>query len=81
MPKNMKLYSLLRRPERYRIIYVWRILENIVPNINENIKQKKIPIWDNFGWQLFGYSIFKPYRGIEKLSKGSLKANFRQGAL
>ena len=27
-----KLYSLQRRRERYRIIYVWKILETLVPN-------------------------------------------------
>ena len=31
--KYLKLYSLERRRERYRIIYVWRMLENQVPNI------------------------------------------------
>ena len=30
---ELRLYSLQRRWERYRIIYVWKILENIVPNI------------------------------------------------
>ena len=29
----LKLYSLERRRERYRIIYIWRILEEQVPNI------------------------------------------------
>ena len=31
--EHLKLYSLERRRERYRIIYVWRILEGQVPNI------------------------------------------------
>ena len=31
-----KLYSLQRRRERYRILYVWKILEKIVPNVGEN---------------------------------------------
>ena len=31
--RRLKLYSLERRRERYRIIYVWRILEGQVPNI------------------------------------------------
>ena len=30
---KLKLYSLQRRRERYRIIYVWKILEELVPNI------------------------------------------------
>ena len=29
---NQKIYSLQRRRERYIIIYVWKILENLVPN-------------------------------------------------
>ena len=32
--KELKLYSLERRRERYRIIYTWSILEGIVPNFN-----------------------------------------------
>ena len=35
--KKLKLYSLQRRRERYRLIYVWKILENMVPNINNKI--------------------------------------------
>ena len=31
--KNLKLYSLQRRRERYIIIYLWRILEGQVPNL------------------------------------------------
>ena len=31
--KNLKLYSLQRRRERYLIIYIWRILEGQVPNL------------------------------------------------
>ena len=31
-----KLFSLQRRRERYRILYVWKILENIVPNVGDN---------------------------------------------
>ena len=32
--KELKLYSLERRRERYRIIYTWSILEQLVPNFN-----------------------------------------------
>ena len=32
--KELKLYSLERRRERYAIIYTWRILENQVPNLD-----------------------------------------------
>ena len=41
---ELKLYSLERRRERYRIIYVWKILEKLVPNISdqENCGIKKL---------------------------------------
>ena len=32
-----KLYSLHRRRDRYTIIYIWKILESIVPNLNNRI--------------------------------------------
>ena len=32
--KHYHLYSLQRRRERYRIIYVWKILEGVVPNLS-----------------------------------------------
>ncbi|XP_066926846.1 uncharacterized protein [Clytia hemisphaerica] len=32
--KMLKMYSLQRRRERYRIIYIWSILEGIVPNFS-----------------------------------------------
>ena len=32
--KTFRLYSLQRRRERYRIIYIWKILENMVPNLS-----------------------------------------------
>jgi len=34
--KHLRMYSLERRRERYRIIYVWRVLEGQVPNIGNN---------------------------------------------
>ena len=33
---SLHLYSLERRRERYRIIYVWKILEGMVPNLSHN---------------------------------------------
>ena len=33
---TLKLYSLQRRRERYRIIYTWKILEGLVPNIGKD---------------------------------------------
>ena len=32
--RTLKMYSLQRRRERYRIIYIWSILEGLVPNFN-----------------------------------------------
>ena len=34
---SLKLFSLERRRERYRIIYIWKILEGLVPNVNYKI--------------------------------------------
>ena len=33
---SLRLYSLERRRERYRIIYTWKILEGLVPNLKVN---------------------------------------------
>ena len=33
----LKLYSLQRRRERYGIIYVWKIIERLVPNLSDPI--------------------------------------------
>ena len=39
--KKLNMYSLERRRERYRIIYVWKVLEERVPNIgNDRISSK-----------------------------------------
>ena len=38
------LYSLQRRRERYRIIYTWKILENLVPNVGESKVQSRSSI-------------------------------------
>ena len=40
--KALDLYSLKRRRERYIIIYVWKILEGLVPNIESNLIRTKI---------------------------------------
>ena len=44
---NFKLYSLQRRRERYRIIYVWKILESHVPKI-----PKKVPKINDFSTKM-----------------------------
>ena len=35
--ETLKLYSLQRRRERYSIIYVWKIIEGLVPNLSDPI--------------------------------------------
>ena len=34
--KKLSMYSLERRRERYNIIYVWKIMENYVPNFSQS---------------------------------------------
>ena len=41
---TLGLYSLQRRRERYRIIYVWKILENLVPNVGSDKIQSRSSI-------------------------------------
>ncbi len=36
--EQLNLYSLQRRRDRYAAIYLWKIVENIVPNLSEPIK-------------------------------------------
>ena len=36
--KQLKMISLQRRLERYRVLYVWKILEGIAPNCGINVK-------------------------------------------
>ena len=38
---KLKMYSLQRRRERYRVIYVWKILEGLVPNFGVKIAYNK----------------------------------------
>ena len=46
--KALKLYSLERRRERYQIIYVWKIIEGLVPNLHTRI----IISWhERRGWE------------------------------
>lgn len=36
--KEMNVFSLQRRRERYRILYIWKVLENLVPNTSGKIR-------------------------------------------
>ena len=39
--RSLNLYSLERRRERYRIIYMWKVLENLVPNLSNDHSKVK----------------------------------------
>ena len=39
--KHLRLYSLQRRRERYQIIYTWKILEGLVPNVGITLSQNR----------------------------------------
>ena len=41
---SFQLYSLQRRRERYRVIYVWKILENLAPNVGSDKIQSRSSI-------------------------------------
>jgi len=45
--KELKIYSLERRRDRYRIIYTWCILEGTVPNFNYNDGQGGVHSYKN----------------------------------
>ena len=38
--KQIKLYSLERRRERYIVIQIWKIIEGLVPNLNQSLLQQ-----------------------------------------
>ena len=40
--KALRLYSLERRAERYKIIYTWKIIENLAPNMTSNKIETRI---------------------------------------
>ena len=40
--RKLKMYSLERRRERYMIIYTWKVIEHLVPNINRNANVRGI---------------------------------------
>ena len=48
---SLHLYSLERRRERYRIIYIWKMLENMVPNLSADQSQIKSNVSLRFGRQ------------------------------
>ena len=47
--KDLKLYSLERRRERYCIIYVWKILNDLAPNFKGDLKIERVYISERNG--------------------------------
>ena len=47
--KTLRLYSLERRRERYILLYVWQILEELVPNLEDTTIRKASEITDRRG--------------------------------
>ena len=76
---SLHLYSLERRRERYRIIYVWKILENMVPNLTSERNQIKQTTSLRFGRQCVIPPASKSATTrIRSLREGSLCVNGAQ---
>ena len=66
--KKIKLYSLQRRRDRYTIIYVWKILESIVPNSNipitcySSIRRSRLCATSHVGIGHLGTLVYHSFR-------------------
>ena len=64
----LKLYSLQRRRDRYTIIYIWKILESIVPNLNKpitcynSIKRGRLCVTSHVGIVHLGTLVYHSFR-------------------
>ena len=77
--RSLHMYSLERRRERYRIIYVWKILENIVPNLTVERNEIKTTTSLRSGRQCVIPTISKSATTrISSLREGSLCVNGAQ---
>ena len=48
--------------------------------LEERLNKVGVPIMDSFGFKvILGYSIFKPYRGIDELFQGVVRLDFPRG--
>ena len=66
------MYSLQRRRERYRIIYIWKIIEHLVPNISHEEYRK---VCAHFTCRFGRKCIIPTYNGASRYStiyEGSL---------
>ena len=67
--KQLKIYSQNRRLERYRIIYTWKILENLVPNcgLTPSISERR--------GRLFNIPSLKGPRCVQRLKEQSFQVH------
>ena len=67
--QRLKLFSLERRRERYRIIYIWKILERIVPNFTEQNDGIEVLHSDRRGRTCFQPAVQRsPYQELRNAS-------------
>ena len=77
--RSLRLYSLERRRERYRILYVWKILENLVPNLTNQRTQIKSTSSIRFGRKCVTPSVTKTASSrVQSLREESLSVNGAQ---
>ncbi len=65
----LNLYSLERRRERYIIIYTWKILEGLVPNMEKTIIKTH---WNDRKGRICGIPVFRDRFRIGKIRDNSL---------
>ena len=74
--RSMHLYSLERRRERYKIIYIWKMLENMVPNFTLERSQIKCHTSLRYGRQCIVPPVSRTASSrVQSLSEGSLCVN------
>ena len=74
--RSLRLYSLERRRERYRIIYAWKILENLVPNLSNDENKIRSKCSFRFGRLCVVPSVSKTSsHRLQSLREGSFCVN------
>ena len=74
--RSLRMYSLERRRERYKIIYVWKMLENLVPNLSTEHNRIKSKMSSRHGRLCVIPSVSKTASArVQTLREGSLCVN------
>ena len=68
--KAFKLYSIQRRNERYKVLYIWKSLNGLVPSLGLSWNQSSLP---RFGPKLTVDKILGPNEHIKNLKRDSLR--------